>query len=208
MQFINRLTQFIALAVLLIAGNGLAAPAPTMTKTEFRDAMDKLWDDHVIWTRLYIVSAAADLPDKNATAQRLLQNQTDLGDAIKPIYGDAAGEKLTGLLKDHIMIATEIIDTAKAGDTAKKDEAANRWNANADEIAIFLNEANPKNWALADMKKMMHDHLDFTTGEVVARLQGDWAGDIAAYEKVHTQILKMADMLSDGIIKQFPDKFK
>src|SRR6266540_3209749 len=118
MQFINRLTQFIALAVLLIAGNGLAAPAPTMTKTEFRDAMDKLWDDHVIWTRLYIVSAAADLPDKDATAQPLLQNQTDLGDAIKPIYGEAAGEKLTGLLKDHIMISTEIIDAAKAGDIA------------------------------------------------------------------------------------------
>ncbi len=58
------------------------------------------------------------------------------------------------------------------------------------------------------MKKMMHEHLDLTTAEVVARLQGDWAADIAAYEKVHTQIRKMADMLSTGIIKQFPNKFK
>ena len=170
--------------------------------------MDKLWEDHVSWTRLYIFSATASLPDKDATAQRLLQNQLDIGNAIKPIYGDAVGEKLAELLKDHIMIATEIIDAGKAGDSVKKDEPSNRWNANADDIAAFLSEANPKNWPIAEMKKMMRDHLDLTTAEVVVRLQGDWAADIAAYEKVHTQILKMADMLSTGIIKQFPNKFK
>jgi hypothetical protein len=186
---------------------GYAQPAPS-TKTDFRDAMDKLWDDHVSWTRLYIVSAAANLPDKDATAQRLLQNQADIGNAVKPVYGDAAGEKLTGLLKDHITIATEIIDAAKAGDTAKKDEAVNRWKTNADDIATFLSKANPKNWPADEMKKMMQEHLDLTTNEVVARLQGDWQADIAAYEKVHEQILKMADMLSAGITKQFPNKFK
>jgi len=170
--------------------------------------MDKLWEDHVTWTRLYIVSAAANLPDKDSSAQRLLQNQRDIGDAIKPLYGDAAGDKLAGLLKDHITIATEIVDAAKAGDTERKDEAANHWNANADDIATFLSQANPKNWPIAEMEKMMHEHLDLTTAEVVARLQGDWAADIAAYEKVYTQIRKMADMLSTGIIKQFPNKFK
>jgi len=118
---------------------GLAQPTPS-AKADFRDAMDKLWDDHVTWTRLCIVSAAANLPDKDPTAQRLLQNQADIGNAIKPVYGDAAGEKLTGLLKDHIMIATEIIDAAKVGDSAKKDEAANRWKTNADEIATFLSQ--------------------------------------------------------------------
>ena len=66
-----------------------------MSKADLRDSMDKLWEDHVTWTRLYIVSAAANLPDKDATAQRLLQNQTDIGNAIKPVYGDAAGEKST-----------------------------------------------------------------------------------------------------------------
>ena len=93
------------------------------------------------------------LPDKDATAQRLLQNQADLGNAIKPVHGQAAGDKLTAPLKDHIMISTEIIDAAKAGDTAKKDEAANRWNANADDIATFLSDANPKNRPVAERKK-------------------------------------------------------
>ena len=47
-----------------------------------------------------------------------------------------------------------------------------------------------------------------TTAEVQARLKGDWAADIAAYDKVHGQILHMADMLSAGIVSQHPQKFK
>jgi hypothetical protein len=175
--------------------------------TDFRNAMRKLWEDHITWTRLYIVSAVADLPDKDATTKRLLQNQTDIGNAIKPFYGDAAGDKLTALLKDHILIAAELIDAARAGDTAKKEDATKRWSANADDIASFLSGANPKNWPLAEMKSMMHEHLEVTTAEVVARLKKDWTADVSAYEKVHEQILKMADMLSSGIIEQFPARF-
>jgi hypothetical protein len=189
------------LVLLFVPLISYAQSAPK-SKSNLRDSMDKLWEHHVTWTRLYIVSAAANLPDNDSTAQRLLQSQSDIGDAIKLLYGDATGDKLAGLLKDHIMISTEIIDAAKAG------EAANRWNANADDIAVMLSAANPKNWPIAERKKMMREHLDLTTAEVVARLQGDWAADIAAYEKVHTQIRKMAEMLSTGIIKQFPNKFK
>ena len=181
---------------------------PTHSKPdEFRSAMRKLWEDHVTWTRLYIVSATANLPEKQATAERLLQNQTDLGNAIKPYYGNEAGTKLTGLLKDHIMIATELIDAAQKGENAKKDDAAKRWTQNADEIAGFLSGANPKNWPLAEMKKMMQEHLDLTTTEVVAHLQKDWTGSVAAYDRVHEQILKMADQLAMGIRNQFRAKF-
>lgn len=175
---------------------------------ELRTAMRKLWEDHVTWTRLYIVAATADLPEKDAAAKRLLQNQTDIGNAIKPFYGAAAGDKLTALLKDHILIAVDIIDAAKKGETARKDDAAKRWNANADDIAIFLSGANPKNWPAAEMKKMMREHLETTTTELVSHLQKDWAADVAAYDKVHDVILHMADMLAAGIADQFPEKFK
>ena len=108
---------------------------------------------------------------------------------------------------NHITIATEVVAAAKAGDAAKKDAAAKRWGANADDIATFLSGANPQNWPAADMKKHMRDHLDLTTAEVVARLNKDWNADIAAYDRVHEQILGMADMLSSGIIKQHRSKF-
>lgn len=171
-------------------------------------AMRKLWEDHIIWTRVFITSAVGDLPDKAAATDRLLQNQVDIGNAIKPYYGDAAGDKLTTLLKEHITTAAELVGAAKAGDKAKQDDATKRWFANADQIADFLSGANPKNWPQAEMRKMMHDHLTLTTKEVVARLQGDWAGDIAAYDAIHSQILHMADMLTKGIVNQYPAKFK
>jgi len=199
----------IALLTLLafsVVASAQPAPAP-VNRCDFRSDMRKLWEDHITWTRLYIISATADLPEKDTTAKRLLQNQTDIGNAVKPFYGDAAGAKLTTLLKDHILIAVEIIDAAKKGEAAKKDDAAKRWSANADDIATFLSGANPKNWPLAEMKRMMRDHLDLTTAELVAHLQKDWPADVAAYDKVHNQILRMADMLSSGISSQFPTKF-
>jgi hypothetical protein len=169
--------------------------------------MRKLWEDHVTWTRLYIVSAVAGLPDTKPTAERLLRNQTDIGDAIKPFYGDAAGERLTALLKPHILIAAELVGAAKAGDDKRVQDASARWYANADEMADYLSGANPANWPRQTLRSEMRHHLDLTLQEAQARLKGDWAADIAAYDTVHEHILGMADVLSTGIIKQFPRKF-
>jgi len=215
---LNILLIFLFTFLSLAAGNSVSSRSATVSakldknepskQAAFQAAMRKLWEDHITWTRVFIISAAGDLPDKDAATQRLLQNQVDIGNAIKPYYGDAAGEKLTALLKEHITTAAEVVAAAKANDKAKLDDANRRWFANADAIAEFLSTANPKNWPAAEMKQMMHEHLNLTTNEAVARLHGDWAGDIAAYDKVHEQILRMADMLSAGIINQHSQKFK
>jgi hypothetical protein len=170
--------------------------------------MRKLWEDHVTWTRLYIVSAVAGLPDVQATAERLLQNQTDIGNAIKPFYGDAAGDRLTSLLKPHILIAAELVTAAKAGNSADVKAASARWYENANEIADFLSAANPKNYPQATMRAEMRHHLDLTLEEAQARIRGDWKADIAAYDKIHHHILGMADVLSKGIVSQFATRFK
>lgn len=184
----------------------VVAEAP-VDRAEFRDAMRKLWEDHVTWTRLYIVSAVAGLPDVQATADRLLQNQTDIGNAIKPFYGDAAGDRLTALLKPHILIAAELVAAAKAGKNADVKTASTRWYDNANEIADFLSAANPKNWPQTTMRSEMRHHLDLTLEEAQARLRGDWKADIAAYEKIHHHILGMADVLTKGIVSQFSERF-
>ena len=176
-------------------------------KVELTLAMDKLWEDHVTWTRVYIISVTSSLPDADIAAQRLLQNQVDIGNAIKPVYGDEAGEQLTSLLNDHILIAADLLAAAKAGDTDKFEDAHKRWYDNADQIATFLNSANPDHWPLADIQSMMNTHLDLTLEEATARLNADWSGDVAAYDKVHDEILQMAGMLTQGIVAQFPDTF-
>jgi hypothetical protein len=173
----------------------------------FRQAVRKLWEDHVTWTRVYIIAALADLPEADVAAQRLLKNQVNIGDAIKPFYGNEAGEQLTSLLNDHILTAADLLAAAKSGDSAKFEEASKRWYDNADQIAAFLHSANPKHWPLKEMKSMMKSHLDLTLEEASARLKEDWEGDVAAYDKVHDEILHMADMLSDGIVQQFSKQF-
>jgi hypothetical protein len=176
-------------------------------KGAFQDGMRRLWVDHVTWTRLFIVSFAGDLPDLQATTDRLLQNQVDIGDAVKPFYGRAAGNKLTGLLTDHILTAADLLAAAKAGDTAAFEEASDSWYRNARQIARFLHEANPNNWPLSEMRRMMREHLDLTLAEAAHQLGGDYAASVADYDAVENEILHMADVLSSGIIKQFPQKF-
>lgn len=176
-------------------------------QTALGSSMRKLWEDHVTWTRLFIISAEAGSPDTDATAKRLLQNQVDIGDAIKPLYGDAAGTQLTALLRAHILTAGDLIAAAKAGDTAKVATTKARWYTNADQIADFLAKANPTNWPAGEMRQMMREHLDDTLAEAVDHLKGNFAADVADYDKVHVQILSMADMLTAGIVAQFPKQF-
>jgi hypothetical protein len=201
----------VGLAVLAAAcsdGGDHAMPERSAVAHEqLRVDMRQLWEDHVTWTRVVIISAAADLPDFPTAVGRLLKNQEDIGNAVKPFYGEAAGTELTRLLKDHIAIAGELLVAARSGNAAAQTDAGARWYANADDIAGFLARANPQHWTQAEMGKMMRDHLDLTLEEATARLTGDWAGDVAVYDRVVAEIRTMSDMLTDGLIAQFPGRF-
>lgn len=185
-----------------------AGPVLTPRLVAFHDELRRLWEDHVTWTRLAIISLTTDAPDTEATVGRLLANQTDIGDAIEPFYGAAAGDELTRLLREHILIAADLIAAARAADDAAVTDAQSRWTANAEEIAAFLAAANPRSWDFEELEAMLHEHLRLTADEALARLHGDWAADVAAYEQIHLQALGMADMLSNGIIEQFPARFR
>jgi len=168
--------------------------------------MRKLWTDHVVWTRDYIVAAVGGYPDQQSAAKRLLKNQDDIGGAIAVYYGKPAGDALTALLKDHITIAVDLIKAAKAKDQATFQSVDAKWQKNGEDIADFLSKANP-NWPKATLVSMMKMHLSTTTDEVKARLAGDWEADVRAFDAVYDHILKMSDALADGIVKQYPDKF-
>ena len=173
-----------------------------------RTDMRRLWEDHITWTRLAIISLTTGSPDTEETVGRLLQNQTDIGNAVKPFYGKAAGNELTRQLKKHILIAADVIAAAQAGDAAKLADAQARWARNGDDIAKVLASVNPRFWKLAAMKAELRVHLKLTTEEAVARLEGNWAADVAAYDKIHEHALHLSDLLSDGLVKQFPKRFR
>jgi len=187
--------------------HGGPAALPTAARVAFHDQMRKLWEDHVTWTRLAIVTFADGSQGFSATAGRLLQNQADIGDAIAPFYGAAAGQQLTALLHDHITIAVELLQDAKAGDTQAFNDAKARWYDNANQIADFLSAANPRFWPDATMRAAMKEHLDQTLAEAADELSGNYAASVSDYEAIHLHILSMADLLSSGIMRQFPSKF-
>jgi phage terminase Nu1 subunit (DNA packaging protein) len=207
MKAIGLLALCLAGGAALAQEHGTPAASSADASVELRMAMRKLWEDHITYTRNYIISGLAGLPDADAAAGRLMKNQEDIGMAIKPYYGSEAGDKLTSLLKEHIQIAAEIVKAAKANQKEQVAEQQKTWSKNGKDIAAFLSGANPK-WKKADLEDMLQKHVDLTTGEVVSRLQKDWKADIDFYDRGHEHMLMFSDALTDGIVQQYPARFK
>ncbi|WP_370223505.1 glycosyltransferase [Cytobacillus sp.] len=195
---------------MLAAQGNAAAQKPCITQSEvkFENEFRRLWIDHVLWTSNYITSATtAGAEDQKQVLARLLKNQEDIGNSIKPYYGDAAGNKLTELLKEHIVIAGDIVEAAKSGQGAKVNQLNKEWHRNADDMAAFISNANP-NLKNEDVKKLLYTHLELVTDDLTASLVKDWDARIVSIDDGVTHIIMMADAISDAVVRQFPDKFK
>ena len=180
----------------------------TQSEVKFENDFRRLWVDHVLWTSNYITSATtAGAEDQKDVLERLLRNQEDIGDAIKPVYGEEAGNKLTDLLKEHIVLAGGIVEAAKSGDQTKLNQLNKEWYRNADDIAAFLSSANP-NLKIDELKKLLYAHLELVADDLNASLKKDWQARIVSIDDGMTHIIMMSDVISDAVVRQFPEKFK
>lgn len=169
-------------------------------------SMRKLWAEHTIWMREYLVSSIAKAPDNKAVSERLIKNQFDLGDIMGEYYGADVGNEFTILLKDHIALGMEAIATTQDGNEEKLNATNSRWQKNAEDISHFLQKINPI-WKVSDLMAIFGDHLNHTINGAKARIKKEWQKDIKGFDDIFDQAMKLADMLSAGIIKQFPKKF-
>ena len=189
-----------------------AAPARPITITPkalaFHDGMRALWEAHGTWTERAIVDFVGGLPDTQFVIGRLLENQTDIGNAVKPYYGAKAGNELTVLLKSHINAAVALLETAKSADASATAKAKAAFYANGNQVARFLHAANPNQWSLAAMQTMMRIHLNQVVALAVDQLEGHYPAAITLYNVYIGHLLDMADMLSGGIMRQFPARFR
>lgn len=174
------------------------------------DDMRRLWTDHVLWTRMYIIDKTLASPDSTSTLTRLMKNQEDLGDLFGRYYGPAVGKRVTDLLKEHIIGADKALTAAqKRAVSATSRTATNlktakeEWYRNAVEISSALHELNPDAWSYFDLKKAMYKHLDDTLSEINFRLAQNFDRDVEAYDDVQHHALRMADLFSSGISDQF-----
>jgi hypothetical protein len=197
--------------VALLASTAVPALAQPLTakktsRLAYHDDWRKLWEDHITWTRIVIIGILDELPGTETYIGRLLLNYEDMEDALAPYYGDDA-EELGDLIKDHLVIAAEILTAAHDGDTAAMNEAVERWYANAHDIAVKMNEMNPRFWPLEETEKMWVEHLDATLEEATTHLNGEFDAEVEAYDLVHDMALEMADFISNGVMRQFPRQF-
>lgn len=202
----NFLLPLFLLILVLVPVSTQAAEKNTAA-CDLKMAERRLWIDHVLWTRSFITSDLASLGDKDAVLARLLRNQDDIGNSIKPYYGEEAGNQLAALLREHITIAGQVVGAVKSGNQADLEKYNALWYENATKIANYLSSLNP-NYSNKVLKEMLDRHLQLLTDQVVARLNSDWQADIKAFDEGEDHMIMFADVLSDGIIKQFPKKFK
>ena len=170
-------------------------------------AMRTLWDQHMEWTYATVDDFFHNPAAVGPTLDRLLQNQRDIGAAIAPYYGRDAANKLTALLLVHINDAVPVLQAAQAGNTVALKKAEMAWYLNAKQIADFLSSANPKNWPKSTTEPILKEHITQTIAYSVDLLKGDYPKSIDDYDKAEQHMAMLADVLSKGIIAQFPQKF-
>ena len=175
-------------------------------ETDLKNFLRMLWEQHITWTRLVIVSMVFDLPDKDLVTNRLLRNAKDFEAALKPLYGAKIAAMFADLFKSHLVIAAQLVTAAKDGDNQVATDAEKRWYANADEIAVFLGRITPY-WSEVKWKKLLYDHLEMTKSEAVDMLTKNYAAGIDIYDEIELQALKMADEMTEGIVRQFPERY-
>ncbi|QHQ61757.1 acetylglutamate kinase [Anaerocolumna sedimenticola] len=166
------------------------------------NAFRKLWEQHVFWTRTFIISTASNLGDLELVTERLLRNPTDFAIVLKNFYSADKARTFEGLLKEHLLIAASLVNNTKNGNTEAAYEDRKKWHKNADEIALFLGEINP-HWSPRQFRALLYEHLKMTEDEAVYRLNGKYASDIALFDSIETQALQMADFMAFGILNQF-----
>ncbi|NLK38746.1 MAG: acetylglutamate kinase [Clostridiales bacterium] len=174
----------------------------TCRQSKISNTIRRLWNEHILWTRLFIISTAFSLPDLSFVTERLLQNPVDFAKELQPFYGKKIALQFEQLFTGHLLIAAELVNAAKAGNTCEVEKQRNLWYENAKEIARFLASINPF-WSECAWRELLFDHLKMTEDEAVFILTGQYEKSIREYDAIQAEALEMADVMTCGIIRQF-----
>ena len=178
----------------------------SINEVRLLEQMNLVWEQHIMWTRMLLISIAENLKDLDATQARLLQNPKDIADIFRRYYGNMVANQIQELLTEHLVIGKELIVALKNNNQEQATKLNTKWYQNADSMAEAFSSINPF-YPKEVIRKMLYDHLKLTTNEVNARLKGDYAEDIKAYDMVQKEILKMSQFFVMGIVQQFPNLF-
>ena len=178
----------------------------SMNQVQLLKQMNLVWEQHIMWTRMLLISIADNLKDLEATQARLLRNPKDIADVFRRFYGIAVANRIQQLLTEHLVIGKDLIVALKNKNQEEATKLNTKWYQNADEMAETFSSINPF-YPKEEIRNMLYEHLRLTTNEVNYRLQGNYVEDINSYDMVQKEILKMSQFFVNGIVKQFPNLF-
>lgn len=178
----------------------------SMNQVQLLKQMNLVWEQHIMWTRMLLISIAENLKDLDATQARLLRNPKDIADVFRKYYGNVVANKIQQLLTEHLTIGKDLIVALKNKNQEQATMLNTKWYQNADEMAEAFSSINPF-YPKEEIRNMLYEHLRLTTNEVNNRLQGNYVADINSYDMVQKEILKMSQFFVNGIVKQFPNLF-
>lgn len=194
----------VGLLVLLTGAYAFAADKAVELRLAERD----LWIGHIFWVRnVVLTTKLGEAAAAKVAEQQAVQNARTIADAVIPFYGKEAADKLFGLLAVHYGAIMEHMKAAFADDTEAEGVATKKMTKNAEDIAAFLNAANPKNWPKAALISVLTAHVGYHMAQIHAIHAKDFTSEAQTWEAMKNQIYVIADTLSEGIVKQFPQKF-
>jgi hypothetical protein len=167
-----------------------------------------LWTGHIFWVRNVVYATKyGDADAAKVAEENVVKNAKDIAGAVASFYGQEAGDKLFGLLAGHYGAIKEYLIAATAGSKEGKDMAVDKLKKNADDIATFLNSANPRNWPKDTLLSLLIAHGGHHIAQIDAVVAKDYTSEAMAWDNMKKHIYVIADALAGGIENQFPAKF-
>lgn len=164
-------------------------------------SMRKLWNDHIVWTRQYMISEMNNLPDKEAVLTRLRANARSISEEMSELHPSVDEQTMVSMLDSTVLFVTKLIfETNVGGTRTGAYETKEVLMKLMDRMALYLNSVN-EGWKLPEMKMLLQGYLNETHNEILARKNQIWDADIAAYDRLNNHVLKIADAFASGTIQ-------
>ena len=184
----------------------MTAPVNNKSSYTLARSLHRFWTDHAVWLRHYLIAAVDERPEAAEAAARVLRNTDELAALLDGHYARRDAKRVAKLLKQHVMIAFDLIDAARAVDPQKFKDIEDVWANNADDFIDELCALNVS-WSRDEMKARWDVHCELTKEQMVARLEDNFDHDVAVFDRLLSSALNFADDMTDGILRQFADKF-
>jgi len=162
----------------------------------------ELWQEHIIWTRSFIVSTVSGLNDLEFVTNRLLRNPTDFANVLKLYYGVENAKIFEKLFSEHLKLAASLINNLLKGNMEAAEHERRNWYKNADEILDFLNKLSPY-MSIKKFQTLFYHHLKAVEDSFHFRFTDHYGQEIINFDVMQSEAMKMADIMSNAILDQF-----